>query len=74
AAGMGAAREAVRGTSFASPIVARLAATRWRPGDSPGSVLARLEAEAQDLGAAGPDPSYGRGLLGADLPLVSPRK
>jgi subtilisin family serine protease len=50
----------VRGTSYAAPLVAaRLAAAldlgpAWRP---------RLDAEALDLGARGPDKLYGRGLL-----------
>ena len=56
----------VRGTSFAAPIVAgRLALLR-----SHGSAAQALEAlahEAIDLGAPGPDPIYGRGLVGADL-------
>lgn len=50
----------VRGTSYAAPLVAtRLAAaldagSAWRP---------RLDAEARDLGPAGPDKLFGRGLL-----------
>lgn len=49
-----------RGMSFATPLVAaRIAAalqrgTNWR---------ARTDAEALDLGARGPDATYGRGLL-----------
>jgi subtilisin family serine protease len=49
---------AVRGTSFAAPLVAGLLA---RAGG-------RLEGlTAADLGAAGSDPVYGRGLVGFDL-------
>ena len=48
----------VRGTSFAAPLVAgRLAALGSR---------ARLDAEARDLGAPGPDAVYGRGLVCGD--------
>ncbi|MEJ7926518.1 S8 family serine peptidase [Sphingobium sp. AN641] len=48
-------RVAVRGTSFAAPLVAgRLFALGGR---------AKLEAEAQDLGDKGPDSRYGHGLL-----------
>jgi subtilisin family serine protease len=52
---------AVRGTSFATPLVAARAARaisnrgpQWR---------AALDAEARDLGRKGPDPVYGRGLI-----------
>lgn len=52
-------RVALRGTSFAAPLVAArtaraLAARDWR---------ATLDAEALDLGAKGPDPVFGRGVL-----------
>jgi subtilisin family serine protease len=66
AAGPAAGFVTVRGTSFAAPIVAgRLALLR-----SHGTAAQALEAlahEAVDLGAPGPDPIYGRGLVGADL-------
>jgi subtilisin family serine protease len=60
---------AVRGTSFASPIVAGLLAETLR---SPDKVAAQqavsdLAAHAIDLGAPGPDPVYGFGLVGGDL-------
>lgn len=56
----------VRGTSFAAPIVAgRLAVLRSR--GSAAEALAALTREAVDLGVPGPDPVYGRGLVGADL-------
>jgi subtilisin family serine protease len=49
---------AVRGTSFAAPLVAGLIARQG----------GRVEAlTATDLGAAGLDPVYGRGLVGFDL-------
>lgn len=60
-----------RGTSFAAPLVARLAARRLRrpdPGDA-AAVRAQLQAQARDLGAPGVDPVYGHGLLGAELAL-----
>src|SRR5205085_2777035 len=55
----------VRGTSFAAPLVAgRLAALSARGGGFAVDLLAR---QATDLGAPGPDPVYGRGLVAADL-------
>lgn len=69
AAGPGGRFVAVRGTSFAAPIVAgRLAALRSAPG--PAGARAALDAlsrTARDLGPAGFDRYYGRGLVGADL-------
>ncbi|MFY7835514.1 MAG: S8 family serine peptidase, partial [Novosphingobium sp.] len=51
----------VRGTSFATPLVAARAAralasngARWR---------VALDSEAVDLGRKGPDPVFGRGLI-----------
>ncbi|WP_434025885.1 S8 family serine peptidase [[Pseudomonas] boreopolis] len=60
----------VRGTSFAAPRVARLAALRLRAADpqAAAAVRAALAAEAQDLGTPGPDPTYGQGLLGGLSP------
>ncbi len=50
----------VRGTSFATPLVAaRLAAAL----DAGGDWRARLDREAEDLGPRGADKQYGRGLL-----------
>lgn len=57
----------VRGTSFATPIVAGLLA-RWLTALDPArakAVVAGLEAEAMDLGRKGFDTTYGRGLVGA---------
>jgi len=60
--------EVVRGTSFASPIVASLLAARLPAPDPTGAqrAIEALAQEAIDLGAAGPDPIYGFGLVGAD--------
>ncbi|WP_295926016.1 S8 family serine peptidase [uncultured Xanthomonas sp.] len=60
-----------RGTSFAAPLVARLAAQALPQPDpqAAAQVRAQLQAQARDLGAPGTDPVYGAGLLGADLPL-----
>jgi hypothetical protein len=57
----------VRGTSFAAPIVAGLLALQLA---APGSAaaeqaVAALARQAIDLGAPGPDPVYGLGLVGA---------
>jgi len=59
----------VRGTSFASPIVAGLLALELpTPDDSAAQqAVAALAARAVDLGTAGLDPVYGHGLVGADL-------
>lgn len=51
-------RVKVRGTSFATPLVASRVALK--KGDS---LVAKLDAEAIDLGPRGADGSYGRGLL-----------
>ncbi len=62
---VGNGRHAMRGTSFASPIVARRAAqllSAPRPGAA-AQVVQRLASEARDLGAPGRDPRYGYGLL-----------
>ena len=59
----------VRGTSFASPIVAGLLALELHtpePGAAQQAVAA-LAGRALDLGAPGLDPVYGHGLVGADL-------
>jgi hypothetical protein len=62
----GAGRRALRGTSFAAPIVARLAALQVQaPAPGAGAqVQASLVARARDLGAPGRDPRYGDGLVG----------
>jgi subtilisin family serine protease len=60
---------AVRGTSFASPIVSGLLAEAVRAPDKAEAqrAVADLAAHAVDLGAPGPDPVYGFGLVGGDL-------
>jgi len=63
--------ELVRGTSFAAPLVAGLLAVRL-PGPDPAGAQRAVEGlgrEAVDLGAAGVDPVYGHGLVGADLAI-----
>jgi subtilisin family serine protease len=59
----------VRGTSFAAPIVAGLLAKRLQEPDRQAAERAvdDLAHLAVDLGAAGPDPVYGWGLVGGDL-------
>jgi Subtilase family len=59
----------VRGTSFASPIVAGLLAEAVRAPDKAAAqrAVADLAARAVDLGAPGPDLIYGFGLVGGDL-------
>lgn len=71
AATLGGGYAHVRGASFAAPIVAGLLATRLDD-DGADRAVAALAREARDLGAAGTDPVYGRGLVGADL-RVAPR-
>lgn len=68
---------AVRGTSFASPIVAGLLAVDLSapdPGAAQRAVAALIRA-AVDLGSRGPDKVYGNGLVGGvvhpELALVS---
>jgi hypothetical protein len=59
----------VRGTSFASPIVAGFLARQVREPDKAAAerAVADLARQAVDLGAPGPDPIYGFGLVGGDL-------
>lgn len=64
----------VRGTSFASPIVAGLLASDLPVPDrlQAARALQHLRDAAIDLGAAGPDRTYGAGLVGQHL-RVSPK-
>lgn len=65
AARAGGGRAKVRGTSFAAPLVARLAArelTVPMP-DAANRVVRRLAGQARDLGPRGRDARYGHGLL-----------
>lgn len=59
----------VRGTSFAAPIVAGLLAEALQEPDidAAARAVSDLAARAVDLGAPGPDPVYGFGLVGGDL-------
>ncbi len=54
---------AVRGTSFAAPLVAVRAAAALDRGAAASGVRAVLDREAQPLGKRRPDPLTGRGLL-----------
>jgi hypothetical protein len=69
AAAVGGAYEEIRGTSFATPIVAGLLARALQSPDraQARAALDALAAAAIDLGNNGTDPSYGKGLVGADL-------
>jgi subtilisin family serine protease len=59
----------IRGTSFATPVVAGLLARSLQSPDPAKAreALASLESGALDLGKEGPDPTYGKGLVGADI-------
>ena len=69
AAAVGGGFDEMRGTSFATPIVAGLLARSLQAPDPAGAreALAALESTALDIGNNGTDPSYGKGLVGADL-------
>ncbi|OLV19341.1 S8 family serine peptidase [Deinococcus marmoris] len=66
--------EAEAGTSQAAPQVAALAALLLSKGvtNDPASTLARLNATATDLGAAGRDPLFGSGMINAAAALGAP--
>lgn len=53
--------KSVRGTSFATPLVAARAAHAI--GDRRALWRTELDSEARDLGRKGPDPVFGRGLI-----------
>lgn len=69
AAAVGGGFDEMRGTSFATPIVAGLLARSHQVPDPAGArtALAALESSALDIGNNGTDPSYGKGMVGADL-------
>ena len=62
---VGKGRNALRGTSFAAPIVARRAAQLLDVprADASAQIEQRLAAEARDIGRSGRDPRCGYGLL-----------
>jgi subtilisin family serine protease len=69
AAAPGGGYAGVRGTSFAAPLVAGLLALELHDASTSAAVAAaveRLAQDAVDLGARGPDPVYGRGLVARD--------
>lgn len=59
---------AVRGTSFAAPLVAATIARRYAAPapDRVADVLRAIDAAARDLGQRGPDNRFGRGLVCGD--------
>ncbi len=69
AAEVGGGFSEIRGTSFATPIVAALLAGLLQSPDAEKAreALAALESTAVDIGNNGVDPSYGKGLVGAAL-------
>ena len=70
AADVGGGFSEIRGTSFATPIVAALLAGSLQSPDPAKAreALATLESAAIDIGNNGTDPSYGKGLVGSELP------
>jgi subtilisin family serine protease len=69
AAAVGGGFSEIRGTSFATPIVAGLLARSLQAPDrgNARAALDALAATAIDIGNNGIDPSYGKGLVGVDL-------
>jgi len=61
----------LQGTSMATPHVAGLAALVWsHPSyNTAAAVRDRIYATAEDIGTAGDDSTYGRGLIRADLAI-----
>ena len=57
------------GTSFAAPIVTGVAALAWsmNPDLRPVSIVEAVTGSATDLGAAGPDDTYGQGAVDASV-------
>ena len=73
AAAPGGRWESVRGTSYAAPLVARMAAqTASEPQTGlPARIQQSLVAEAIDLGRRGSDTTFGYGLLGDGVAAVA---
>lgn len=69
---LGGGYQSVAGTSFSAPIVAGVAALVMsaNPSLSPAKIQDVLKQSADDLGAAGWDPSYGSGRVNAARALV----
>ena len=69
AAAVGGGFGEIRGTSFATPVVAGMLARNLELPDPAKAreALASLESGALDLGKEGPDTTYGKGLVGADF-------
>ncbi|MGA2562898.1 MAG: S8 family serine peptidase [Steroidobacteraceae bacterium] len=63
---------AVRGTSFAAPIVAGMLAQSLHAPDTQAAseAIESLAQQAIDLGARGSDPIYGRGLVGEQFRII----
>jgi thermitase len=63
------------GTSMSTPHVAGVAALlkSWSPTLTNADLRSALEAQAEDLGAAGPDDDFGSGLVRADRVLGAPQ-
>ncbi len=53
----------VRGTSFAAPLVAARIASAYASAPDRSALIRQVDAYAVDLGAKGPDRTFGRGLL-----------
>ncbi|WP_368562846.1 S8 family serine peptidase [Pseudoxanthomonas sp. UTMC 1351] len=74
AAVLGGKSESVRGTSYAAPLVARIAAQV--AAEPQAGLTARIQqtlaAKAVDLGRRGSDTTYGYGLLGDDMSAAMP--
>jgi subtilisin family serine protease len=71
AADIGSRYSAVRGTSFAAPIVAALLARTVSAPDlsAGGAAVEALARQAIDLGPSGRDLTYGFGLVGAEFAM-----
>lgn len=69
AAGVDGGFVSVRGTSFAAPIAAGLLARFLETPDRAGAerAISALGRQALDLGRRGPNPIFGRGLVGVEL-------